>query len=271
MKNNKLYLIPTPIGNYDDITIRALRILEFVDVLLCEDTRETGKLLSNFNIKKKLVSCHDHNEEQMCSKVIEYLDNGLNIGLVTDQGTPIISDPGYKIVANAAKANYGIVSLPGATAFVPALTLSALSPQPFLFYGFLNSKRSKQLKELDTLKNYTFTMVFYESPKRINDTLKNMLEIFGNRRIALVRELTKKYEEVIRTDINEYLNNEFVIKGEIVLVVEGIEQNYQNLSLKEHVDLYLQDNMTLNEAMKRVAKERGLAKSIIYKEYHKDK
>ena len=271
MKSNKLYLIPTPIGNYDDITIRALRILEFVDVLLCEDTRETGKLLSNFNIKKKLVSCHDHNEEQMCSKVIEYLDNGLNIGLVTDQGTPIISDPGYKIVANAAKANYSIVSLPGATAFVPALTLSALSPQPFLFYGFLNSKRSKLLKELDTLKNYTFTMVFYESPKRINDTLKNMLEIFGNRRIALVRELTKKYEEVIRTDINEYLNNEFVIKGEIVLVVEGIKQNYQNLSIKEHVDLYLQDNMTLNEAMKKVAKERGLAKSIIYKEYHKDK
>lgn len=271
MKNNKLYLIPTPIGNYDDITIRALRILEFVDVLLCEDTRETGKLLSNFNIKKKLVSCHDHNEEQMCSKVIEYLDNGLNIGLVTDQGTPIISDPGYKIVANAAKANYSIVSLPGATAFVPALTLSALSPQPFLFYGFLNSKRSKLLKELDTLKNYTFTMVFYESPKRINDTLKNMLEIFGNRRIALVRELTKKYEEVIRTDINEYLNNEFVIKGEIVLVVEGIKQNYQNLSIKEHVDLYLQDNMALNEAMKKVAKERGLAKSIIYKEYHKDK
>lgn len=271
MKNNKLYLIPTPIGNYDDITIRALRILEFVDVLLCEDTRETGKLLSNFNIKKKLVSCHDHNEEQMCSKVIEYLDNGLNIGLVTDQGTPIISDPGYKIVANAAKANYSIVSLPGATAFVPALTLSALSPQPFLFYGFLNSKRSKQLKELDTLKNYTFTMVFYESPKRINDTLKNMLEIFGNRKIALVRELTKKYEEVIRTDINEYLNNEFVIKGEIVLVVEGIEQNYQKLPIKEHVDLYLQDNMTLNEAMKKVAKERGLAKSIIYKEYHKDK
>ncbi len=271
MKNNKLYLIPTPIGNYDDITIRALRILEFVDVLLCEDTRETGKLLSNFNIKKKLVSCHDHNEGQMCSKVIEYLDNGLNIGLVTDQGTPIISDPGYKIVANAAKANYSIVSLPGATAFVPALTLSALSPQPFLFYGFLNSKRSKLLKELDTLKNYTFTMVFYESPKRINDTLKNMLEIFGNRKIALVRELTKKYEEVIRTDINEYLNNEFVIKGEIVLVVEGIEQNYQKLPIKEHVYLYLQDNMTLNEAMKKVAKERGLAKSIIYKEYHKDK
>lgn len=271
MKINKLYLIPTPIGNYDDITIRSLKILELVDVLLCEDTRETGKLLSNFNIKKRLVSCHDHNEEQMCVKVIEYLDEGLNVGLVTDQGTPIISDPGYKIVAHVAKENYNIVSLPGATAFVPALTLSALAPQPFLFYGFLNSKKSKQLKELDTLKNYTFTMIFYESPKRLSYTLKNMMEIFGNRKIAIVRELTKKYEEVIRTDINKYLSNEFEIKGEIVLVVEGIKQNYQNLSIEEHINLYLQDDITLNDAMKKVAKERGLAKSIIYKEYHQNK
>lgn len=271
MKENKLYLIPTPIGNYDDITIRALDTLKLVDIILCEDTRETGKLLAHYDIKKQMISCHDHNENKMCSKVIELLNKKNNLALVTDQGTPIISDPGYKIVEQVISEGYDVESLPGPTAFVPALTLSALAPQPFLFYGFLNSKKSKQLKELDTLKNYTFTMIFYESPKRLSYTLKNMMEIFGNRKIAIVRELTKKYEEVIRTDINKYLSNEFEIKGEIVLVVEGIKQNYQNLSIEEHINLYLQDDITLNDAMKKVAKERGLAKSIIYKEYHQNK
>ena len=271
MKNNNLYLIPTPIGNYDDITIRALKILETVDIILCEDTRETGKLLAHYNIKKRLISCHDHNEDKMCDKVLEFLKNGTNLGLVTDQGTPIISDPGYKVVEYVTKNGYYVISLPGPTAFVPALTLSALAPQPFLFYGFLNSKDTKQKKELDNLKNYPFTIIFYESPKRLEETLKNMLEILENRRIAIVRELSKKYEETIRGNIKEILCNYKELKGEIVLIVEGAQQDYQDLSINQHVDLYMQDNLSLNEAMKKVAKERGIPKSIIYKEYHQNK
>ena len=271
MKNSNLYLIPTPIGNYDDITIRALKTLETVDIILCEDTRETGKLLAHYNIKKRLISCHDHNEDKMCDKIIELLKNGNNLGLVTDQGTPIISDPGYKVVESVTKKGYNVISLPGPTAFVPALTLSTLSPMPFLFYGFLNAKDTKQKKELDTLKNYPFTIIFYESPKRLEETLKNMLEIFGNRKIAIVRELSKKYEETIRGNIKEILVNYKELKGEIVLVVEGVKQNFQDLSINQHVDLYIQDNLSLNEAMKKVAKERGIPKSIVYKEYHQNK
>ena len=270
MKSNKLYLIPTPIGNYDDITIRSLKILELVDVLLCEDTRETGKLLSNFNIKKRLVSCHDHNEEQMCVKVIEYLDEGLNVGLVTDQGTPIISDPGYKIVAHVAKENYNIVSLPGATAFVPALTLSALAPQPFLFYGFLNSKNSKQKQELEALKLYPYTMIFYEAPHRIINTLENMRKIFGNRHISLSREISKLYEEIYRGTIDEVLGNFDKLKGEFVLIVEGNTEHvdFSDIDIISHVKLYLDDGLSEMDAFKKVAKERGISKSIVYKEYN---
>lgn len=149
------------------------------------------------------------------------------------------------------KKGYNVISLPGPTAFVPALTLSTLSPQPFLFYGFLNAKDTKQKRELDNLKNYPFTIIFYESPKRLEETLKNMLEIFGNRKIAIVRELSKKYEETIRGNIKEILVNYKELKGEIVLVVEGVKQNFQDLSINQHVDLYIQDNLSLNDAMKK--------------------
>ena len=270
MKENKLYLIPTPIGNYDDITIRALDTLKMVDIILCEDTRETGKLLAHYDIKKQMISCHDHNENKMCSKVIELLNKKNNLALVTDQGTPIISDPGYKIVEQVISEGYNVESLPGPTAFVPALTLSTIAPQHFIFYGFLNSKNSKQKRELETLKTYPFTMIFYESPKRVEETLKNMLEILGNRKVAIVRELSKKYEETIRGHIKEVLYNFKELKGEIVIIVEGINQDFQDLSIKQHVDLYIKDNLNLNEAMKKVAKERGVSKSIIYKEYHKN-
>ena len=207
----------------------------------------------------------------MCDKIIELLKHDNNLGLVTDQGTPIISDPGYKVVEYVTKKGYNVISLPGPTAFVPALTLSTLSPQPFLFYGFLNAKDTKQKRELDNLKNYPFTIIFYESPKRLEETLKNMLEIFGNRKIAIVRELSKKYEETIRGNIKEILVNYKELKGEIVLVVEGVKQNFQDLSINQHVDLYIQDNLSLNDAMKKVAKERGIPKSIVYKEYHQNK
>ena len=272
MNDGCLFLIPTPIGNYDDITIRSLDTLKKIDILLCEDTRETGKLLAHYGIKKKLVSCHEYNEEKMIDKVLSMLDEHLLIGLVTDQGTPIISDPGYKIVEAISKTKYKVISLPGTTAFVPALTLSALPPQPFLFYGFLNAKAGKQKTELEKLKFYPFTIIFYESPHRIMNTLRNMLEIFGDRRVCLVRELTKKYETVYHLKISELLKLD-ALKGEMVLVIEGNQNlnSFEEMSIIDHVNIYVQDGMNLNDAMKKVASERGISKSIIYKEYNKEK
>ena len=195
-KDNNLYLIPTPIGNLDDITIRSLNLLKEVDVLLCEDTRETSKLLSNYGIKQKLVSCHEYNEDKIKMEVVNLIKCGKKVGLVTDQGTPIISDPGYKVVEEAIKNNISVIGLPGSTAFVPALISSGISPSKFLFYGFLNSKSNKQKQELESLKNYPYTMIMYESPHRIDKTLNNMLEILGNRKICLAREISKLYEEI---------------------------------------------------------------------------
>ena len=269
MDKPSLYLIPTPIGNLDDITIRGLKTLELVDVILCEDTRETSKLLSKYNIKNKLVSCHEFNEDKMKDKVLGYLNTGLNVGLVTDQGTPLISDPGYRIALYISSHNYNIVSLPGATAFVPALTISALVPQPFTFYGFLNAKKNKQIKELESLRNHPYTLIFYEAPHRLIDTLNNIKEVFGDRKICVVREISKKYEQAIRGKISEVLETDFPIKGEFVIVVEGavLEFDFNSMSIVEHGDFYINDGNTKNEAIKLVAKERGIPKSIVYKEY----
>lgn len=265
-----LYLIPTPIGNLDDITVRALNTLKTVDVVLCEDTRDTGILLKNYEIKKKLVSCHEYNENKMIDVVVSMLRDGLNIGLVTDQGTPVISDPGYVVAAGVIEAGFNVISLPGATAFVPALTMSGIEPSPFLFYGFLNSKSGKQITELKSLKDYKFTMIFYESVHRMKETLENMLNVFGDRSIAVVRELSKIHEEISRGKISEILPLVDDMKGEFVIVVEGNKEmiDYSNLDVVEHVKIYLDDGLTEKEAIKVVAKERNVAKSIIYKEYH---
>ena len=268
-----LYLIPTPIGNLDDITIRSLNILKEVDLVLCEDTRETSKLLNKYNIKKKLVSCHEFNEDTVKSYVIEQLSNGLNIGLVTDQGTPIISDPGYVIVNEVISNNYNVISLPGATAFVPALTSSGISPSPFLFYGFLNAKDSKQKKELLGLKDYKYTMIFYESPHRLENTLKNMLEVLGNRKISISREISKIHEEIYRDYIENLIPIASSLKGEFVLIVDGNHEkvDYSDMTIIEHVNIYLEDGISEKDAIKLVAKERNVAKSIIYKEYYNGK
>ena len=265
-----LYLIPTPIGNLDDITVRALKTLETVDFILCEDTRETGKLLSKYNIKKKLVSCHEFNEEKIKSNVVDELRNGKNIGLVTDQGTPIISDPGYIIAREVINNGLNVISLPGATAFVPALTSSGISPSPFIFYGFLNAKNSKQKSELETLKNLKYTMIIYESVHRIKDTLKNMLEVLGDRNISINREISKIHEEICRGKISELIDLVDDMKGEFVIIVEGNTNvvDFSNLTVVEHIKLYLDDGMSEKDAIKLVAKERNVAKSIIYKEYH---
>lgn len=265
-----LYLIPTPVGNMEDITLRAINILKKVDFLLCEDTRITAELLNKLDIKKKLVHSDDHNEDSLKEMVLSKLQDGLNIGLVTDRGTPIISDPGYKIVEYVTSHGFNVISLPGPTAFVPALTMSGINPAPFLFYGFLNSKDSKRKKELESLKKLPYTIILYEAPHRIQDMLISLLEVFGNRRIALCREISKKYEEAIRGNITDVLEVVDSIKGEMVVVVEGnLEQeDYSSMTILEHISLYLEDGMSEKEAIKKVAVERGIPKSVVYKEYH---
>ena len=267
-----LYLIPTPVGNMEDITLRCINTLKMVDLLLCEDTRVTGELLSKLDIKKKLIHSDDHTEDRLKEMVVEKLKEGLNIGLVTDRGTPIISDPGYKIVEFVAKNGYNVISLPGPTAFVPALTASGINPSPFLFYGFLNSKESKREKELESLKKLPYTIIFYEAPHRIKSRLESLLKVFGDRKIALNREISKRYEEIIRDNISNVLEIVDTLKGEMVVVVEGNldTEDFSSLSIIEHVNLYIDDGMSSNDAIKKVAKERDIPKSVVYKEYHVD-
>ena len=267
-----LYLIPTPIGNVGDITNRALDTLRFVDELLCEDTRTTAILLKQYDIKNKLTSCHEYNESKIIDYVLSKLGQGLNMGLVTDQGSPIISDPGFVLSRAVIDAGYNVISLPGSTAFVPALSSSGIDPSPFLFYGFLNSKKNKQISELKELENIKFSIIFYESVHRIKSTLKNMLDILGDRYICIGREISKVFEEYSRGKISELIELVDNMKGEFVIVVEGNKNtiDYSHLDIVEHVSLYL-DDMSEMDAIKRVAKERNVSKSVIYSEYHKRK
>ena len=268
-----LYLIPTPIGNLEDITIRSLNVLKNVDVILCEDTRESSKLLNYYGIKKRLISCHEYNEEKIKNTVLDLLKEGKNIGLITDQGSPIISDPGFIVTKEIINNGYNVISLPGATAFVPALSSSGLNPSPFLFYGFLSNKNSKQIKELEKLKNYDFSIIFYESPHRIKNTLENLFNIFGDRNICIGREISKKFEEYHRDNISNIIKICEEFKGEMVIVCEGNYNtvDYSDLSIIDHVNIYVKDNMSINDAIKVVAKERNMPKSVVYKEYHSGK
>lgn len=265
-----LYLIPTPIGNMDDITLRAIQILDSVDFLLCEDTRVTSELLHHLNIKKKMYRCDEHQEEAMKKFVLENLEKGKKIGFVSDRGTPMISDPGYRISEFVISSGYAVISLPGPTAFVPALTMSGLAPAPFTFYGFLNAKSAKRKKELENLKNMPYTIIFYEAPHRILEMLEDILEVFGDRKIALCREISKKYEEVIRGSISSILPIVSELKGEMVVVVEGNTkvEDFSLLTIIEHVNLYVEDGMDVKDAIKKVAVERNIPKSVVYKEYH---
>ena len=267
-----LYLIPTPIGNMDDLTYRTVKVLNEVEVLFCEDTRETGKLLSVLDIKKKMIANHEHNESENKDKIINYLSEGYNVGLVSDRGTPVISDPGYELARYVIKEGYNVVALPGATALIPALITSGLSPMPFTFYGFLNSKKSRREQELEELKLNKTTLIFYESPHRINDTLESLQNILGGeRKISISREITKKYEEIYRGTIDEIIEGAFDFKGELVIVVEGNneQEDFSNLDLISHINLYVNSGMSKMESIKAVAKERGLKKSEVYNEYLK--
>lgn len=266
-----LYLISTPIGNLDDITYRSVKILNDVDVIFSEDTRVTLNLLNYLGINKKLIALHEHNEDMAKEKVLEYLKNGNNIALVTDRGTPIISDPGYKTVKYITDNNYNVVALPGPTAFVPALITSGLAPQPFLFYGFLDSKDSLKRSELERLSDEEETIIFYEAPHRIIRTLNMMLDIFGDRNISISREISKKFETIYRGKISGVIN---IIpeKGEFVIIVEGVKDKIvdNNITIKDAVDNYIRTGFDVMTSIKKVAKDRNVPKNVIYKEYHKE-
>lgn len=264
-----LYLIPTPIGNLDDITVRQKDTLELVDVIFSEDTRVTINLLRYLGINKPLISSHDHNENITRDKVLNYLKEGKNVGLVSDRGTPGISDPGYVVAKYVIENNFNVVALPGATAFVPALIMSGLDTEHFLFYGFLNSKDSKRDKELGELKYFPYTIIFYEAPHRILDTLESIQSVLGDRNISISREISKKFEEIYRGKISDIKVN-LCVKGEFVIVVEGCtsENNYDHLTIIEHVNLYIKQGMNQKDAMKQVAKDRNISKSEVYNKYH---
>ena len=261
-----LYLIPTPIGNMEDITLRSINILKEVDVIFSEDTRETLKLLNYLEISKKLISCHKFNEDKVYTKVLDYLKEGQNVGLVTDRGTPAISDPGYVAAFNAIKEGYNVVGLPGATAFVPALITSGLNPNKFLFYGFLDSKKSSKKKELEELKNIKYTIIFYESPFRVRETIELINNIFGERNISVSIEISKKYEEIYRGTPEKVLQELTEPKGEFVIVVEGNKEevNYDDISIEEHVNLLIKEGKSEKEAIKEVAKLHKLNKNEVY-------
>lgn len=265
-----LYLIPTPIGNLDDMTYRAVKILNEVDVIFSEDTRVTKELLHHFNIQKKCIASHDHNEATNKVKLLSYLEAGNNVGLVSDRGTPVISDPGEVLARTAISAGYNVVGLPGATALIPALITSGIETNHFMFYGFLDHKEGKRKKELEELKDFRYTLIFYEAPHRIEKTLKNMLDIFGNRKVSLSREISKKYEEIYRGTLTDILKEIPGAKGEMVLVVEGnkYEQTFDHLTITEHVNLYIKEGKTSKEAIKLVAQDRHLPKSEVYNAYH---
>ena len=263
-----LYLVPTPIGNLGDFTFRAVEVLNQVEVIFSEDTRVTINLLNHYDIKKKLIAFHKFNEEQKVGVVLSYLEDGKNVAIVSDRGTPVLSDPGEICTKKVIEKGYNVVSLPGATAAIPAITASGLDSSKFIFYGFLNSKSSKRKKELEFLKNNKMTIIFYEAPHRIMEMLADLKEVFGNRNISISREISKKFEEIYRATISEVMNMLTEIKGEFVIVVEGNKDvvSFDDITIKEHVNMYMEDGLTEKEAIKKVAKERNMSKSDIYKE-----
>ncbi len=271
-----LHLIPTPIGNLEDITFRALRVLKEADVIAAEDTRQTKKLCNHFEIATPLISYHEHNKESSGHKLIEELKSGKNIALVSDAGTPCISDPGYELVVQALAEEIPVVPLPGANAALCALISSGLPTQHFYYYGFLKRNKKEKKEELQHVKGIRDTLIFYEAPHRLKETLLAIQEVLGNRRIVLCRELTKKFEEFIRGTVEEVLvwSQEETIRGEFCIIIEGtIEEEervvwWESLTMLEHIEHYLKDDIPSKEAIKMVAKERGLQKRVVYQEYH---
>lgn len=272
--SGKLYICPTPIGNLEDMTYRTIRILNEVDLIAAEDTRHSIKLLNHFEISKPLTSYHEHNKDSKGGYLINKLLEGENIALISDAGMPGISDPGEDIIKQAIEHNIDIEVLPGATASITALVGSGLETAKFAFEGFLDRDKKVRRNQLEELKEERRTIIFYESPHRLKDTLKDMLKVLGNRRIAVNREITKKYQEIIREDIETVINifNEKEVKGEFVLIVEGfkgaktVQNSYEDLTEREYVITLMENGMDKKDAIKTVCKDRKLKKDVVYKQ-----
>lgn len=270
-----LYLVATPIGNLSDISERALKVLGGVDFVAAEDTRNTGKLLAYFGISKPMVSYFEHNKRERGEVIVERLLNGESCALVTDAGTPAISDPGEDLVRLCAEKGVIVTSIPGCCACVNALALSALATGRFCFEGFLSTNKNERNTRLNELKNDTRTHIFYEAPHKLTKTLDDIIEVFGDRKIALCRELTKLNEEVIRTTLSGAIKyyQENAPRGEYVLVIEGADEGavkndafWASMSISEHVEYYISQGMKKMDAIKAVAKDRDLPKNEVYKE-----
>ncbi len=264
-----LYLVATPIGNLQELTPRAISILNEVDLIAAEDTRNTLKLLSHFDIHTKVIAHHAHNEKQSTEGIIQLLKEGKNIALVSDAGYPLISDPGQTLVPRAIEEGFAVVPVNGSSAMLSALVASGLCAMPFYFHGFLSSKTSQAKKELSELKSMKCTMVFYEAPHRIDDTLKVMLEVLGDRKISLCRELTKRFEEFIRGSISEVLDEASELKGEMVIVVEGSHgESEESVDVMALVESLMEEGLSASAAVKEAAKRTGISKNEIYRQVH---
>ena len=274
--SGKLYLVATPIGNLEDITLRALRILKEVDYIAAEDTRNTLKLLNHFEIKKPLISNHRHNEEDRENSLIEKLKDGKNIAVVSDAGTPGISDPGEVIAKRAIEENIEVIPIPGACAAINALIASGLNTKEFVFFGFLPLNKKLRKEKLEEIKNENKTIIIYEAPHKIKDSLNDLKNVVGNRKMVLARELTKIHEEFIRGNIDEIIEKSENLKGEMILLIEGNneinnENILNNLSLEEHYNVYEKQGLDKKEIIKKIAKDREVSKNEIYQYFLKNK
>ncbi len=272
MDHGKLYIVATPIGNLEDITLRAIRILKEVDVIAAEDTRHTLKLLNHLEISKPLISYHRHNEEIKTEILLEKLLEGQDIALVSDAGTPGICDPGEVVVKKCIEQGIKVIPVPGACAMINALISSGIDTKEFVFLGFLPLNKKLRKEKLEEIKNTKKTIILYEAPHKLMTTLTELVELLKNRKIALARELTKIHEEVIRGNIEEILKKSENLKGEIVLIIEGnkdieIKNKFENLSLEEHFEFYEKQGFEKKEIIKKIAKDRKVNKNEIYQKF----
>lgn len=261
-----LYLVATPIGNLLDISFRAIEILKSVDKIYAEDTRNSIVLLKHYDISTKLESYHEYNQDVKTDVVVNELKSGMKIAIISDAGLPVISDPGYRIAMEAIKEGIAVSTIPGASAGISALIASGLNPQPYTFFGFLDSKESKRLEQLNELKYIDHTIIFYEAPHRIMNTLKDMRSVFGNRYVCLARELTKTFEEYIRGNIDELLELDN-LKGEMVLIVEGYKEEKIEINPFLKIDELIKLGYKPNDAIKEVAKLTNVNRKELYNDY----
>ena len=263
-----LYLVPTPIGNLNEMNPRAIEILSKVDVIACEDTRTSGSLLKHFDIHNRLIAYHNFNEESSANGILELLRDGKNIALISDAGYPLINDPGQKIVTLATSEGFNVVPVSGASAFLNALVASGLVAQPFIFIGFLPQSHSDRVKKLKEYENYPMTMIFYEAPHRIEKCLKDCMEVFGDRKMTLARELTKMHEEFLRGSISEILEVIDELRGEMVIVMDGNHEDKSKAidmnTIIEMVNASVENGMSTKDAIKDAAKKTGISKNRIY-------